>query len=181
MMITCIALSAVVACKKQGCTDPNATNYDPNAKKDDGSCILPSNNTPTPQPQPYTNFMKWTKDGVAVTAGSTLLGGPTGYYQFQGFHPNGTFPQIAILTDDTVHTGTYPITKDFDWSYKVNYAVGTNMTDIYQCSATSGTITISKHDYTNKIIEGSFSGTFYRDGTPTDSVVITSGSFGYKY
>ncbi len=30
-----------VACKKKGCTNPNATNYSAEAKKDDGSCILP--------------------------------------------------------------------------------------------------------------------------------------------
>lgn len=29
------------ACKKKGCTDPNATNFNEKAKKDDGSCILP--------------------------------------------------------------------------------------------------------------------------------------------
>lgn len=30
------------SCKKKGCTDANATNYDANAKKDDGSCVLAS-------------------------------------------------------------------------------------------------------------------------------------------
>lgn len=29
------------SCKKEGCTDENATNYDINAEVDDGSCILP--------------------------------------------------------------------------------------------------------------------------------------------
>jgi len=29
------------SCKKEGCTDSNATNYDANAKKDDGSCEYP--------------------------------------------------------------------------------------------------------------------------------------------
>ncbi len=29
-----------VGCKKKGCTDPAATNYDPQAKKDDGSCLF---------------------------------------------------------------------------------------------------------------------------------------------
>ena len=29
---------AFTSCKKEGCTDPSATNYDPDAKKDDGSC-----------------------------------------------------------------------------------------------------------------------------------------------
>lgn len=36
-----IALSAilVLSCKKEGCTDQDATNYDENAKNDDGSCV----------------------------------------------------------------------------------------------------------------------------------------------
>jgi hypothetical protein len=32
---------ALVGCKKKGCMDPAATNYDSTAKKDDGSCIFP--------------------------------------------------------------------------------------------------------------------------------------------
>ena len=28
----------IASCGKKGCTDPNATNYDPKATKDDGSC-----------------------------------------------------------------------------------------------------------------------------------------------
>lgn len=39
MMVLAGALVAVVpACKKKGCTDPNATNYSAEAKKDDGTC-----------------------------------------------------------------------------------------------------------------------------------------------
>lgn len=51
--LTLIALGALItlsSCNRKGCTDPQATNYDENAKKDDGSCILddtPSYATPT--------------------------------------------------------------------------------------------------------------------------------------
>lgn len=38
--------STVISCKKKGCTDPNALNYEQNAKKDDGSC--------TYETDPYT-------------------------------------------------------------------------------------------------------------------------------
>ncbi len=46
-------LAAVVAisttsCKKEGCTDQAATNYNSKAKKDDGSCIYPAAPAPTP-------------------------------------------------------------------------------------------------------------------------------------
>lgn len=46
--IAALALGLVVvapSCKKEGCTDPTATNYNEKAKKDDGSCTYP---TPTP-------------------------------------------------------------------------------------------------------------------------------------
>jgi hypothetical protein len=46
MMVLAGALLAVVpACKKKGCTNPLATNYDAEAKKDDGSCELPDTDT----------------------------------------------------------------------------------------------------------------------------------------
>jgi len=44
------------SCKKKGCTDESASNYDPDAQKDDGSCTDPgpqNASEPTnPQPQP---------------------------------------------------------------------------------------------------------------------------------
>jgi hypothetical protein len=36
------SLMLATSCKKKGCTNPEATNYSEEAKKDDGSCILPS-------------------------------------------------------------------------------------------------------------------------------------------
>jgi len=40
LMLLVVATS-VVACRKEGCTDPAATNFNQDAKKDDGSCIYP--------------------------------------------------------------------------------------------------------------------------------------------
>lgn len=34
------ALASFTGCKKEGCNDPDATNYDVDADKDDGSCIF---------------------------------------------------------------------------------------------------------------------------------------------
>ena len=49
-------VTTVISCKKKGCTDPNAANYNSKAKKDDGSCTY--NATPTytvPTTYAFTN------------------------------------------------------------------------------------------------------------------------------
>lgn len=38
LLLSVVGLFALGACKKKGCTDPNAINYDSEAEKDDGSC-----------------------------------------------------------------------------------------------------------------------------------------------
>ncbi|MFT7343590.1 MAG: hypothetical protein ACI9XP_000164 [Lentimonas sp.] len=42
------------SCKKQGCIDPDATNYDKNAKKDNGKCQYPSVESTYEVPSTYT-------------------------------------------------------------------------------------------------------------------------------
>lgn len=42
ILVAVISFTAV-SCKKEGCTNPEATNYDSKAKKDDGSCVLEDN------------------------------------------------------------------------------------------------------------------------------------------
>ncbi len=46
-------IGSLTACKKKGCTDPMANNYNPEAKRDDGNCVYDDNggNTP-PDPTP---------------------------------------------------------------------------------------------------------------------------------
>ncbi len=39
VMSLAVVAFAATGCKKKGCTDPEAQNYNPDAKKDDGSCI----------------------------------------------------------------------------------------------------------------------------------------------
>lgn len=49
LLLSAISIIAITSssCKKKGCTDENATNYDSKAKKDDGNCILPAEETET--------------------------------------------------------------------------------------------------------------------------------------
>lgn len=56
------------SCKKEGCTDPNATNYNTKAKKDDGSCTYNTTN-PTDKDivevtSDITGQTTWTKDKI---------------------------------------------------------------------------------------------------------------------
>lgn len=66
-----ILAGAVVltSCKKQGCTDPSAINYDPNAKKDDGSCVIESEPTYT-IPSTY-NFSDGNGNSTVSYSGQT--------------------------------------------------------------------------------------------------------------
>ena len=45
-LINMLVVISLTSCKKEGCTDPQATNYSAEATEDDGSCILP---TPDPR------------------------------------------------------------------------------------------------------------------------------------
>lgn len=42
-----LTLATFTSCKKEGCNDPNANNYDSKAKKDDGTCTYPVINVGT--------------------------------------------------------------------------------------------------------------------------------------
>ncbi|HZH86040.1 MAG TPA: DUF4856 domain-containing protein [Brumimicrobium sp.] len=55
IFVLTIAATMLMACKKEGCTDATATNYNDNAKKDDGSCT-------------YAN-----SDGVSYTVPTTYV------------------------------------------------------------------------------------------------------------
>ena len=45
LTISILLTTLFTACKKDGCTDPLANNFDPKAKKDDGSCTYDSPTT----------------------------------------------------------------------------------------------------------------------------------------
>lgn len=78
-LVALIALGGILftGCKKEeGCTDPNALNFDPNAEKDDGSCTYSNENVVTGA---ITSNTTWTADKVwilngfvHVDAGATL-------------------------------------------------------------------------------------------------------------
>lgn len=46
-LITFVLALAIAGCQREGCTDPKATNYDPDANKDNGTCVYAE-----PEPTP---------------------------------------------------------------------------------------------------------------------------------
>lgn len=166
-----------------GCTDPTATNYDPNANNDDGSCIYPivNNNNNTNPPPNYSNFCDYYVDGVSKTSQSFFTMINSGYHQLQAYQGSaGTFPDMAFYFDLNKPTGTYTNGSMFDLSANFQYLIGSNQpTQAFYGNGTTGSITITTHDLTNTYIEGTFYGTLYNQNG--DSVVITNGTFGFDY
>ena len=48
-LVAAVLTLAIAGCQREGCTDPKATNYDSDAKKDNGTCVYAD---PEPQPEP---------------------------------------------------------------------------------------------------------------------------------
>ena len=46
-LVAAVLTLAIAGCQREGCTDPKATNYDSDAKKDNGTCVYAD-----PEPQP---------------------------------------------------------------------------------------------------------------------------------
>lgn len=65
---------SITSCKKKGCTDSTATNYDEKAKKDDDSCIYPSEETGNEVVTgSITSNTTWTSDNVYELQGRVVV------------------------------------------------------------------------------------------------------------
>jgi hypothetical protein len=131
--------ATMTSCKKKGCTNPDATNYDPKAKKDDGSCTLPpvvetevnvsglitSNTT-------WTSDKIWILNGkVVVTNGATLTIQPGTIVK--GAEGQESLASALVIARgakiNAVGTAAQPIifTSILD-NIKIGEKVGTNLT-----------------------------------------------------
>lgn len=80
LLFTLIACAGLTACKKKGCTDPTANNYNADAEKDDGTCTYDNTvETEVIVSSNITANTTWTSDKiyilasrVAVESGATL-------------------------------------------------------------------------------------------------------------
>ena len=76
MMILAVAALSVgtVSCKKKGCTNPDAPNYDASAEKDDGTCDDPLPTTGTVKVAgAITSNTTWTSDNIYSLVGKVVV------------------------------------------------------------------------------------------------------------
>ena len=58
-LVAAVLMLAIAGCKREGCTDPKATNYDSDAKKDNGTCVYPEEPTPVIPTKEITLNWNW--------------------------------------------------------------------------------------------------------------------------
>ncbi len=74
VILTASLLIGTVSCKKKGCTDTTAVNYDTNAEKDDGSCeYTTTTNTNTVVSGAITSNQTWTADKIYELSGKVVV------------------------------------------------------------------------------------------------------------
>lgn len=76
MLMAASLTLGTVSCKKEGCTDETATNYDSKAKKDDGSCLFEEEPTEVGTVNKAGNITSnetWTADNIYVITGKVVV------------------------------------------------------------------------------------------------------------
>lgn len=134
---------ALTSCKKEGCTDPNAVNYDEHAKKDNGSC-----NYDNPVPEPTSPYLALdtaytsNNDRVILFADEALSAGYSNLYvqieDQNGINVTGASVTYTPMMDmGTMQHSAPTIQPTFDTSE--NHYAGVV---IFQMSSMGGTWTL---------------------------------------
>lgn len=174
LIALCIGVMTLNSCKKKGCIDPTATNYNANAEKDDGSCTYPD-----PEPVPSTPFTAKV-DGV-VFVEETINATVSGWSQtltIEGTKSNGE--HVRIKCPVTITPGTYTFQDPDLGTFAAYYNDGSSP---YGAASGTGTLKIVSHNTTSNTITGyfNFTASEYSFSTGSDSYVISSGEFVVTY
>lgn len=124
ILLLFIVSLAAASCKK-GCTDPTAMNYDPDAKKDDGSCM----------PHDHHEMASATIDVTSLNEGDTIQSGNmvmvhgtiTGTAHLHGYDveiKNVTADTVVHVLNNTDHAMSY----NFNEHWMNNVTANSNMT-----------------------------------------------------
>jgi len=142
LLLTATLAVSVVSCKKEGCMDETAINYDSKAKKDDGTCEYAEDPTATPNEVvsgSITANTTWTADKIYELAGKVVVeSGATLTIQagtiIKGREGNGTLASALVIARggkiNANGTASAPIifTSVLD-NIKVGEIAGTNLTE----------------------------------------------------
>ncbi len=117
-----IGVSSLSSCKKEGCTDPKATNFDEKAKKDDGTCDYDTVVIVTPTLDGLTKVADLELDDadadVALYASGELVTGYNTLYLAAtdpvtgGVLENVSFEVTPMMDMDAGHSHTTPVMND---------------------------------------------------------------------
>ena len=131
-VLSVVCFSSCSTCPVYGCTDPTATNYDPTATVDDGSCIFPSSGCMDPLANNY-DPLATTDDGSCIYTVSVEFNVDMNneVVSSQGVHIAGTFTSWStdsIEMFDLDGDGIYTVSVDLNqgWYYEYKYLNGNN-------------------------------------------------------
>lgn len=117
LFASCISFS-ISSCKKEGCTNPEATNYNPEAKNDDGSCVLPTSTNTAPTISSFTASSQTVTPGQSVTITADVA-------DAEGLSSIELMEEIGG-SSATVNTLS---TSANSYTYSYNYSVPTTVID----------------------------------------------------
>lgn len=176
LIAICIGAMTLSSCKKKGCIDPTATNYNENAKKDDGSCTYAE---PVPDPVPSIPFTAKV-DGVEFIE-DNLNASVSSWSQtltIEGTKTNGQY--VRIKCPASITPGTYTFQDPDLGTFAAYYDDGNSP---YGAANGTGTLKIVSHNTSTNKITGffNFTASQYSFSSGNDSYVISSGEFVVTY